>query len=162
MEEFEFRKAEKTDIEQLVNMRIEYLKEDLGEAAICDVVRLRKNLQIFFGEHLNNDIDAFVALCGNEIISTSFTSYYFRLPHPDFPKGKAGVPINGYTKPMYRKKGLAGFLLKLSADYAKQKGVELLNMEVTSKGLPVCKEIGFKEIKYTPVQMILKNEEGIE
>lgn len=161
MEEFKFRKAEKIDIEQLVDMRIEYLKEDLGEVAIYDEVQLRKNLQLFFEEHLNNDIDAFVALCGNEIVSTSFTSYYFRLPHPDFPKGKAGVPINGYTKPMYRKKGLAGSLLKLSADYAKDLDVELLNMEVTEKGLPVCKEIGFKEIKYTPVQMILKKGETV-
>ncbi len=161
MEEFKFRKAEKKDIEQLVDMRIEYLKEDLGEVAIYDEVQLRKNLQLFFEEHLNNDIDAFVALCGNEIVSTSFTSYYFRLPHPDFPKGKAGVPINGYTKPMYRKKGLAGSLLKLSADYAKDLDVELLNMEVTEKGLPVCKEIGFREIKYTPVQMILKKEETV-
>lgn len=161
MEEFKFRKAEKIDIEQLVDMRIEYLKEDLGEVAIYDEVQLRKNLQLFFEEHLNNDIDAFVALYGNEIVSTSFTSYYFRLPHPDFPKGKAGVPINGYTKPMYRKKGLAGSLLKLSADYAKDLDVELLNMEVTEKGLPVCKEIGFREIKYTPVQMILKKEETV-
>ena len=79
MEEFKFRKAEKIDIEQLVDMRIEYLKEDLGEVAIYDEVQLRKNLQLFFEEHLNNDIDAFVALCGNEIVSTSFTSYYFRL-----------------------------------------------------------------------------------
>ena len=139
MEEFKFRKAEKIDIEQLVDMRIEYLKEDLGEVAIYDEVQLRKNLQLFFEEHLNNDIDAFVALCGNEIVSTSFTSYYFRLPHPNFPKGKAGVPINGYTKPMYRKKGLAGSLLKFSADYAKDLDVELLNMEVTEKGLPVCR-----------------------
>lgn len=161
MEEFKFRKAEKIDIEQLVDMRIEYLKEDLGEVAIYDEVQLRKNLQLFFEEHLNNDIDAFVALCGNEIVSTSFTSYYFRLPHPNFPKGKAGVPINGYTKPMYRKKGLAGSLLKFSADYAKDLDVELLNMEVTEKGLPVCKEKGFREIKYTPVQMILKKEETV-
>lgn len=115
--------------------------------------------RFFFEEHLNHDIDAFVALCGNEIVSTSFTSYYFRLPHPDFPKGRAGVPINGYTKPMYRKKGLAGSLLKISAEFAKDLEVELLNMEVTEKGLPVCKEIGFKEIKYTPVQMILKKGE---
>lgn len=161
MEEFKFRKAKKTDIEQLVDMRIEYLKEDLGEVTIRDEVQLRKNLQIFFEEHLNNDIDAFVALCGNEIVSTSFTSYYFRLPHPNFPKGKAGVPINGYTKPLYRKKGLAGSLLKLSADYAKDLDVELLNMEVTEKGLLVCKEIGFREIKYTPIQMILKKGETV-
>ena len=80
MEEFKFRKAEKIDIEQLVDMRIEYLKEDLGETAICDEVQLRTNLQIFFEEHLNKDIDAFVALFENEIVSTSFTSYYFRLP----------------------------------------------------------------------------------
>ena len=159
MKEFSFRKAEKRDIEQLINMRIEYLKEDLGEAAISNEDELRKNLLDFFNKHLNLDVDAFVALYKDEIVSTSFTSYYYRLPHPDFPNGKAGVPINGYTKPMHRKKGLAGSLLKFSAEYAKQKDVELLNMEVTKKGLPVCKEVGFREISYTPVQMILKEEE---
>lgn len=49
--------------------------------------------------------------------------------------------------------------MKLSSDIAKNLDVELLNMEVTEKGLPVCKEIGFREIKYTPVQMILKKED---
>lgn len=122
MEEFKFRKAEKIDIEQLVDMRIEYLKEDLGEVAIYDEVQLRKNLQLFFEEHLNNDIDAFVALCGNEIVSTSFTSYYFRLPHPNFPKGKAGVPINGYTKPMYRKKRFSRISFKIFGRLCKRFG----------------------------------------
>ena len=74
MEEFKFRKAEKIDIEQLVDMRIEYLKEDLGEVAIYDEVQLRKNLQLFFEEHLNNDIDAFVALCGNQQVSRHIIS----------------------------------------------------------------------------------------
>ncbi len=151
------RKAEKTDIEQLVNMRIAYLKEDLGEEVIHETSGIEKELADFFKKHLNVDIDAFVAEYKGEIISTSFTAYYYRLPHPDFPKGTAGIPINGYTKPMYRKLGLAGSLLKMSAEYASDKGVELLNMEVTEKGLPVSKETGFKEIKYTPVQMILHN-----
>ncbi len=39
MEQFKFRKAEKADIEQLVNMRIEYLKEDIGETAIEKIYR---------------------------------------------------------------------------------------------------------------------------
>jgi len=150
-----FRKAEMSDMKQLISMRIAYLCEDLGEElSMAD--SLEEELKAFFHRHLNRDIDAFVAEYRGEIISTSFTAYYYRLPHPDFPKGTAGVPINGYTKPEFRKMGLAGSLLKMSADYAKQKGVELLNMEVTKKGLPVSKEIGFREINYTPVQMILK------
>jgi len=150
-----FRKAEMSDMKQLISMRIAYLCEDLGEElSMAD--SLEEELKTFFHRHLNRDIDAFVAEYRGEIISTSFTAYYYRLPHPDFPKGTAGVPINGYTKPEFRKMGLAGSLLKMSADYAKQKGVELLNMEVTKKGLPVSKEIGFREINYTPVQMILK------
>nr|WP_314463103.1 GNAT family N-acetyltransferase [uncultured Clostridium sp.] len=150
------RKAEMSDIKQLVSMRIAYLYEDLGEEAVCTVHNFEQELTAFFHTHLNEDIDAFVAEYKGEIISTSFTAYYSRLPHPDFPKGTAGVPINGYTKPEFRKMGLAGSLLKMSAEYAKQKGIELLNMEVTKKGLPVSKEIGFREINYTPVQMILK------
>jgi len=150
-----FRKAEMSDMKQLISMRMAYLCEDLGEELSMDD-SLEEELKAFFHRHLNRDIDAFVAEYRGEIISTSFTAYYYRLPHPDFPKGTAGVPINGYTKPEFRKMGLAGSLLKMSADYAKQKGVELLNMEVTKKGLPVSKEIGFREINYTPVQMILK------
>ncbi|GLB31279.1 hypothetical protein LAD12857_32020 [Lacrimispora amygdalina] len=151
-----FRKAEMSDIKQLVSMRIAYLIEDLGEEAVYQAHNLEQELTAFFHTHLNEDMDAFVAEYNGEIISTSFTAYYFRLPHPDFLKGTAGVPINGYTKPEFRKMGLAGSLLKMSAECAKKKGIELLNMEVTKKGLPVSKEIGFREINYTPVQMILK------
>lgn len=153
---FVLRKANKRDIEELVNMRIAYLKEDLGKDMDGTISDLKQELRSFFMEHLDVDIDAFVAEYEGEIVSTSFTAYYFRLPHPKFPQGTAGVPINGYTKPNYRKMGLAGSLLKMSADYAKEKGIELLNMEVTKMGLPVSKEIGFKEVKYVPVQMILK------
>lgn len=156
MMDVRLRKAEMSDIKQLVSMRIAYLCEDLGEEDVCMAHNLEQELMVFFHTHLNEDIDAFVAEYRGEIISTSFTAYYCRLPHPDFPKGTAGVPINGYTKPEFRKMGLAGSLLKMSAEYAKQKGIELLNMEVTKKGLPVSKEIGFREINYTPVQMILK------
>ncbi|WP_349945607.1 hypothetical protein ABFV83_17285 [Lacrimispora sp. BS-2] len=156
MKDIILRKADKADIEQLVNMRIAYLKEDLGEEVVNGASGLEHKLADFFNKHLNADIDAFIAEYKGEIVSTSFTAYYYRLPHPDFPEGTAGVPINGYTKSKYRKLGLAGSLLKMSAEYAKKKGVELLNMEVTKKGLSVSKEIGFKEIEYTPVQMILK------
>ena len=107
------------------------------------------------GKHLNIDVEAFVAEYAGEIVSSSFTVYYFRLPHPDFPQGTAGIPINGYTKPEYRKKGLAGALLKMSAEYAKRRGVELLNMEVTKMGFSVSQEIGFEKIQYIPVQMKL-------
>lgn len=156
MKDVILRKAEKKDIKQLVNMRIQYLKEDLGENAVSKVPQLKQQLFEFFETHLDSDIDAFVAEYKGEIVSTSFTTYYYRIPHPDFPKGMAGVPINGYTKPKYRQQGLAGTLLKISAKYAENRGVELLNMEVTKKGLTVCKEIGFVEINYTPVQMKLK------
>lgn len=156
MKDIVFRKADINDIEKLVNMRIEYLKEDLGEIAVANSKQLITSLYEFFKKHLDLDIDAFVAEYVGEIISTSYTAYYYRIPHPNFPTGYAAVPINGYTKPEYRKHGLAGTLLKISAEYAKNKGVEFLNMEVTGKGLSVCKKMGFEEMNYTPVQMILK------
>ena len=156
MEDVTLRKAEKADIKQLVTMRIAYLMEDLGEEEVSKTPSLEQELSDFFDKHLNVDMDGFVAEYKGEIISTSFTAYYYRLPHPDFPKGTAGVPLNGYTKSQYRKLGLAGSLLKMSAEYAKKKGIELLNMEVTEKGLPVSKNIGFQQVKYTPVQMVLK------
>lgn len=154
--DFILRKANRRDIEALVDMRIAYLQEDLGKDMTVSISELKQQMREFLVSHLEVDIDAFVAEYKGEIVSTSFTAYYFRLPHPKFPRGTAGVPINGYTKPNYRNKGLAGSLLKISVEYAKEKGVELLNMEVTEMGLPVCKEIGFKEIKYVPVQLILK------
>lgn len=150
------RKAVKKDIPELIEMRIAYLKEDIGEDKVKEAFNLKQELNEFFEEHLNKELDAFVAEYNGEIISTSFTVYYCRLPHPRFPKGKSGIPINGYTKPEYRRKGVAGSLLKLSIEYAKERGIELLNMEVTEKGLSVSQKIGFREINYTPVQMSLK------
>ena len=155
MEKFSIRKATINDIEQLTKMRIAYLKEDLGENSIKDEENFKKIVSDFLRQHLNKDLDAFVLVVDEKIISTSFTAYYYRLPHPEFPHGKAGVPINGYTKPGFRKRGFASALLKFSAEYAKEVGIELLNMEVTESGLIASKKIGFNEIEYVPVQLIL-------
>lgn len=155
MKKFSIRKATVNDINQLTKMRIAYLKEDLGENSIKDENDFKDELSKFLRKHLNKDIDAFVLVIDGEIISTSFTAYYYRLPHPKFPSGKAGVPINGYTKPEFRKQGFASALLKFSAEYAKKNGVELLNMEVTKSGLITSKKIGFNVINYIPVQLIL-------
>lgn len=126
LEKSSIRKATIDDIEELTKMRIAYLKEDLGENSIKDEYDFKKKVSDFLWKHLNKDLDAFVLIVDGEIISTSFTAYYYRLPHPNFPNGKAGVPINGYTKPGFRKRGFASALLKFSAEYAKKIGIELL------------------------------------
>jgi GNAT superfamily N-acetyltransferase len=155
-EQIKIRIADKSDIDQLVKMRIDYLKEDVGENEVNRVINLEQELHNFFECNLNQGIDAFVAEYKGEIISTSFTTYYHRLPHTTFIKGNVGIPINGYTKPVYRKMGLATKLLEMSVEYARKKGIEVLHMEVTEKGFPVCSKTGFQVTKYKPVQMVLK------
>lgn len=149
------RIADKEDINQLVRMRIDYLIEDIGQDEVDQVIGLENELFDFFKYNLNQGIDAFIAEYKGDIIATSFTAYYNRLPHAHFLKGKAGIPINGYTKPLFRKMGLATKLLEMSIEHARKNGVELFHMEVTERGFPVCSKLGFQATKYKPVQMIL-------
>jgi GNAT superfamily N-acetyltransferase len=151
------RKAGVNDIEQLITMRILYLQEDYKGLTSEQIFTLKEQLPEYFCKHINNDMIAYVAEDDSKIISTVFLIINEKPGNPNFITGKTGTIMNVYTKPEFRKKGIAGKLLELVIQDAKGLNLSFLELKATQKGLTLYKKIGFIEnhSKYTPMKYLL-------
>ena len=76
--------------------------------------------------------------------------------NPTFISGKIGNILNVYTKIEYRKKGIAGNLLKLAINEAREMKLSYLELKSTEAGFNLYKELGFEEDDSDYVQMKFK------
>jgi GNAT superfamily N-acetyltransferase len=142
----EYRKADTKDVDNLVRLRVEFLRE-IGnlESSENDKV-LEKALY----EYLNKTIPcdefvAWLALDSDKIVGTSGLSFYLVPPSYKNPSGKVAYIMNMYTVPQYRKQGVAKALFERTVDEAKSRGYKLISLHATEQGRPLYLKFGFKE-----------------
>lgn len=98
------KKAGINDIEELIKIRIAYLKEDYGNISSEQIEQLKKQLPEYYINHSDRDMIAYIAEENSEIISSVFLIVIEKPANPTFMSGKIGNILNVYTKPEYRKK----------------------------------------------------------
>ncbi len=140
-----FEKANINDIPALVELRKAYLIEDYGELSEGKSALISENLYTYFQKHLNNDLIAFVCRDSGEIISCCFLCITEKPSNPTFINGRTGTVLNVYTKPEYRKKGLAGKLLRMLLDEAAKEELDFVELKATDSGYSLYKSIGFED-----------------
>lgn len=138
-------KASKSDIDALVSLRIEYLREDNGYLDDKDADVIRKNLPEYFTDHLGKDLFCYIVRDEDEIASCAFLLVIDKPMSPAFINGKTGTVLNVYTKKGFRHRGYAKSIMEtLVADAAK---MSLCNLELksTDAGYPLYKLVGFAD-----------------
>ncbi|WP_160689367.1 GNAT family N-acetyltransferase [Clostridium sp. C2-6-12] len=150
------RKAGINDIYELIKIRISYLKEDYGNISSEQIDQLKKQLKEYYINHIDKDMIAYIAEENNEIISSVFLVVIDKPANPTFISGKIGNILNVYTKTEYRKNGIAGKLLKLAVNEAREMKLSYLELKSTEAGFNLYKELGFEEELSDYVQMKFK------
>jgi N-acetylglutamate synthase and related acetyltransferases len=150
------RKAGINDINELIKIRIAYLKEDYGNISSEQIEQLKKQLKEYYINHIDRDMIAYIAEENNEIISSAFLVVIEKPANPTFISGKIGNILNVYTKTEYRKKGIAGQLLKLAINEAREMKLSYLELKSTEAGFNLYKELGFEVEHSDYVQMKFK------
>lgn len=153
MDNLTFRMAEINDADHLVKLRLAYVNADYGEIDEKTEATLRAQLNEYFPVHLNKDIFGF--LCFDGVKAVSMVLLYI-MDKPAFvttPSGRTGTLLSVVTLPEYRKRGIAGKLVEMALEKAKQLGAEFVELQATADGEPLYREIGFKdkESHYTPM-----------
>lgn len=142
-----FEKANINDLTHLVELRTEYLLEDYGSIPDEKLTAIKHNLPEYFRKHLDKDLFVFVCRDEEQIVSCCFLYVSEKPSNPSFINGKTGTVLNVYTKPEYRKKGLAGKLIGILLNEAEKLGLDFVELKATDSGYNLYKSIGFDDVK---------------
>jgi len=151
-----FEKANINDLSALIKLRTAYLLEDYGKLSDEKLTLISDNLGTYFKEHLNKDLIVFVCR-DTEIISCCFLCVIEKPSSPTFINGRTGTILNVYTKPEYRRKGIAKKLLEMLIAESEEMGLDFVELKATDLGYSLYKSIGFEDVvqKYHNMKYII-------
>ncbi len=141
----------------LTELRIEYLRDDCGVLEAEQERYICVQLEDYFARELGRNFFAVLGECGGEAISAAYLAVGEKPANPAFITGKVGTIMNVYTKPQYRRRGLATKALKLLIDRARKENLSKIELSATEMGCPLYEKLGFEERRsqYTQMQMRL-------
>ena len=152
-----FEKANANDISTLTDLRIEYLLEDYGEIPQDKLSLIVANLPPYFDSHLNKDLFAFVCRDDDIIAGCCFLYISEKPSNPSFINGKTGTVMNVYTRPQFRRKGIAGRLMKMLLAESEKLRLDFVELKSTDAGYKLYRSIGFEDVvsKYHNMKYII-------
>ncbi len=158
-----FEKAGFEDISELVSLRTEYLLEDYGEIPETKLSLIADNLPSYFTNHLNKDLIAFVCRNENKILGCCFLYISEKPSNPSFINGRTGTVMNVYTRPQFRKRGIARELMKMLLSESKRNNLDFVELKATDSGYSLYKALGFEDVvsKYHNMKFIIDYQDNI-
>ena len=138
--ELEIRRLALDDVPQFVRMRIAQLAEE-GAPASCD---LGAALVDYCERHLaDGSFISWIAFAKGELVATSGISIVEKPPYHGCPTGRIGLVSSMYTRPAYRRLGIARDLLCRALDEAHAQGCMLAQITASDMGVPLYRSMGF-------------------
>ncbi len=139
-----YKKATIADLEILTETRIEVLRAANQLSDDIDMTEIREQSFIYYkkaiadGTHL-----AYLIFDEEKFVGTGGISYFQVMPTYHNPTGRKAYIMNMYTKPAYRRQGIAFKTLDLLVADAKTKGITAISLESTNMGRPLYEKYGF-------------------
>lgn len=137
--------AEIADVDLLTELRIAYLKEDLGKLDEEDIKKIRRDLPDYFRRNLNENIFCYLIREKEEIVACAFLLVVEKPMSPAFITGKTGTVLNVYTNPAYRHKGYAKKIMNKLLSDAVVKNLSVVELKSTEAGYHLYKSVGFTD-----------------
>lgn len=142
--ELKYKKATIEDLELLVATRIEVLRAANKLNNDVDMSEVKKQSYEYYQEALKNDTHtAYLVFDDEKFVGAGGISYFRVMPTYHNPTGKKAYIMNMYTKPEYRRNGIAFKTLDLLVADAKDKGISAISLEATEMGQPLYAKYGF-------------------
>ena len=143
-----YRKATIEDIDLLTKTRIEVLRAANKLSDDTDMTAVEHQSHEYYRKALHDGTHtAYLAFDGDRFAGTGGISYYQVLPTFHNPSGNKAYIMNMYTRPEYRRLGIARRMLDILINDAKEKGISFITLEATSMGRPLYEKAGFVAMK---------------
>lgn len=142
--ELEYRKATIDDLDFLTKTRIEVLRAANNLDDNIDMSRVERESRVYYENALTNDFHtAYLVFDRDDFIGAGGISYYTVMPTFHNPTGRKAYIMNMYTKPDYRRMGIATKTLDLLIQDAKKRGITSISLEATDIGRKLYERYGF-------------------
>ena len=133
------------DIETLVEYRLVFAQELVGEQPREKVDGLRKQMTAYFIQATADNVClSVIARSGGEVAGIG--TVHFRDLPGNFknPSGKWGYVMNMYTVPEFRRRGVSSAILDILVAEGRKKGITAFELHATPAGEPVYQKSGFE------------------
>lgn len=142
MSEIRYIKTTKSDIELLMKVRLEMLREvnNLSDEYVYDEILISESRKYFE----NGNQTTVIAFDNEEAVGCASLSYIWIMPTFDHPTGKRAHLMNVYTKSEYRRRGISKRMVELLINEAKEQGVTEISLDATEMGRPLYEALGFE------------------
>ena len=138
----QYRFIEKQDINTLTTLRLEYFRETTERAIPDDI--LPNTVRYLEAELTAGTLVGIVAVEDDQIVAVGLLSLFSIMPTLRNPTGKRGYLFNFYTKPEYRRQGLATSILNQLMNEARRLGVCDLFLNTREMAIPLYENAGFR------------------
>jgi len=148
------RKATMQDIDLLIRLRMDYLREDHGALQPDQEDAIKRQLTDYFPKHLQDGtFIGVLAEIDGAVVSVAYLAISEKPANPAFITGVTGTLLNVLTFPAYRKQGIATKVVRRIMEEAKQAGVSSIELSATASGRPLYEKLGFHPSKYTAMRV---------
>ena len=142
--DLEYRKAAIEDIDLLTETRIEVLRAANRLPDDADLREVEKQSRDYYEKALKDGTHtAYLVFDRGRFVGAGGVSYYRVMPTCHNPSGWKAYIMNMYTRPEYRRMGIAYHTLDLLVRDAREKGITCISLEATEAGRPLYEKYGF-------------------
>ena len=139
-----YKKATIDALEILTETRLTVLRAANKLSDDVDMSVVKEESNHYYRDALTNDTHvAYLIFDDNEWVGAGGISFFKVMPTFHNPTGRKAYIMNMYTKPEYRRNGIAYKTLDLLIEEAKRNGITAISLEATDMGRPLYEKYGF-------------------
>ena len=143
-----YRKADIRDLDELVRSRLMVLRAANGLEEGAELSEVESESDTYYRRALADGSHvAYLAYDGDVLIGTGGVSFFQVLPTCHNPSGQKAYIMNMYTRPDYRRRGIAYRVLELLTAEAEMRHVDAVTLEATAAGRPLYEAFGFTAMR---------------
>jgi GNAT superfamily N-acetyltransferase len=152
----ELVKATISDVDILIELRMEYLRMDMGVVTEDEEKMIRRQVKSYLDRYLPlNEFIAILAKMDGEIAATAYLAISEKPANLSFLNGRTGTVLNVMTFPKYRRQGIATKVMKELLLEAKKAEVSTIDLNATEDGKYLYEKLGFREPRCTAMRLQL-------
>ncbi|MDO5410617.1 MAG: GNAT family N-acetyltransferase [Lachnospiraceae bacterium] len=139
-----YKRATPDDIEILTETRIEVLRAANKLSSDTDMSEVERQSYSYYKKSLYDGSHiAYLVFDGKRFVGAGGVSFFQVMPTYHNPSGNKAYIMNMYTKPEYRRKGIAIKMLDMLIKDSKNRGVTAISLEATDLGRSLYEKYGF-------------------